>query len=299
MLKRSIFLILFLPAILFAQEVEKYQTPSKEIVDLVDAPTTPSALLNSTNDWMLLLEYPRLLRMEDLSQPELKLAGLRFNPQTNDQTRPGYYINISLMKVAPGNTPKKIALPTGARVRNPAWSPDGKRFAFTISGSSGVELWTGDTSSSAVKRLGSFYLNQVYPGSPFQWVSDNQHIIARIVNDTSSRAGKTSHPPSGPVIQETTQSKAPVRTFQDLLKTPEDAEVFEQHITSSIVRIDPDGNTTELAKGTIERAEPSPDGNYLLVETIHRPFSYLVPEYRFPRRIEVLGSNGKLIKQIA
>jgi dipeptidyl aminopeptidase/acylaminoacyl peptidase len=298
-LRQFILLILFIPRILFAQEVEKYQTPTKEIVDLVDAPTTPTPFLNSTNDWMLLLEYPPLLRMEDLSQPELKLAGLRFNPQTYDQTRPNYYVKISLTKVASGNTPKKIELPAGARVRNPSWSPDGKRFAFTISGASGVELWTGDTSSSAAKRLGSFYLNQVYPSSPFHWLSDSKHIIARIVNDTSSTADKTSHPTSGPVIQQTGASKAPVRTFQDLLKTPEDANVFEHHITSSIVRIDLDGSTVVLAKGTIERAEPSPDGNYLLVETIHRPFSYLVPEYRFPRRVEILDSKGKLIKQIA
>lgn len=299
MLKRFIFLVLFLPTILFAQEVEKYQTPPKEIVDLVDAPTTPSVFLNSSNDWMLLLESPPLLRMEDLSQPELKLAGLRFNPQTNDQTRPGYYTNIALMKVGPGNEPKKIQLPEGAKVRNPSWAADGKRFAFTISGSNGVELWTGDVESASVKRVGTFYLNQVYRSSPYQWVSDSQHIIARVGVKTPSSKEETSRTPSGPVIQETAERKAPAVTFQDLLKTPQDADVFEQHITSSIVRIDPDGTITELVKGTIERAEPSPDGNYLLVETIHRPFSYLLPEFRFPRKVEILDNKGKLVKQIA
>lgn len=299
MLKRFIFLVLFLPTILFAQEVEKYQTPPKEIVDLVDAPTTPSVFLNSSNDWMLLLESPPLLRMEDLSQPELKLAGLRFNPQTNDQTRPGYYINIALMKVGPGNEPKKIQLPADAKVRNPSWAADGKRFAFTISGSNGVELWTGDVESASVKRVGTFYLNQVYRSSPFQWVSDSQHIIARVVVKTPSSKEETLRTPSGPVIQETAERKAPAVTFQDLLKTPQDADVFEQHITSSIVRIDPDGTITELVKGTIERAEPSPDGNYLLVETIHRPFSYLLPEFRFPRKVEILDNKGKPVKQIA
>jgi dipeptidyl aminopeptidase/acylaminoacyl peptidase len=299
MLKRIVLLILFVPAILIAQEVEKYQQPPKEIVDIVDAPLTPTALLNYSNDWALLVEAPPLLRMEDLSQPELKLAGLRFNPQTHDQSRPGYYIKVSLLQIAPGKTPIQISLPAGARVRNPAWSPDGKRFAFTISGSSGVELWIGDVNSHSAKRLGSFYLNQVYPSAPFNWLSDNQNIIARIVTETPSSTTSASRIPTGPVIQETTNRKAPAVTYQDLLKTPEDADQYEQNMTCSIVRIASDGRTTELMKGTIQRADPSPDGKYILVEEVHRPYSYLVPHYRFPNKVTIRDSSGKLVKEVA
>ncbi|MCI0447268.1 prolyl oligopeptidase family serine peptidase [bacterium] len=299
MLKRIILLILFVPAILTAQEVEKYQQPPREIVDIVDAPLTPMALLNYTNDWALLLQAPPLLRMEDLLQPELKLAGLRFNPQTHDQTRPGYYIKVSLLQIAPGKTPIQISLPAGTRVRNPAWSPDGKRFAFTISGSSGVELWIGDVNSHSAKRLGQFYLNQVYPSRPFNWLSDSQNIIARIVTETPSSTTAASRIPSGPVIQETTNRKAPVRTYQDLLKTPEDADLYERNMTSSIVRIASDGSTTELMKGIIQRADPSPDGKYILVEEVHRPYSYLVPVDRFPNKVKVYDSSGKLVKELA
>ncbi len=298
MMNRLILLFFLIPFVIHAQEVEKYQTPPKEIVELVDAPLTPSALLSPTNDWMLLLEAPPLLTMEDLSQSELKLAGIRFNPQTNDQTRPGYFKKISLQQVATNKKPQTIQLPAEARVRNPSWSPDGKHFAFTISTTSGVELWTGDSESGVVKRLGSFHLNQVIPGVSYQWLSDSRHIIARIVIDTADKTKESSSAPSGPVIQETAERKAPAVTYQDLLKTPKDAESFDRHITSAVVRIAQDGTTTELIKGTISRAEPSPDGKYLLVETIHRPFSYLVPYYRFPRRVEIRDSEGKLIKEV-
>ena len=45
--------------------------------------------------------------------------------------------------------------------------------------------------------------------------------------------------------------------------------------------------------------KPSPDGSHILVETFRRPFSYVVPYFRFPRRIEVWDRAGKLVKQIA
>src|SRR5207247_9115312 len=51
--------------------------------------------------------------------------------------------------------------------------------------------------------------------------------------------------------------------------------------------------------GLHPRASPSPDGRYLLVETAHRPFSYLVPLERFPRRLEVWDSTGRLVRGIA
>jgi dipeptidyl aminopeptidase/acylaminoacyl peptidase len=44
---------------------------------------------------------------------------------------------------------------------------------------------------------------------------------------------------------------------------------------------------------------PSPDGRFLLVQTLHRPFSYLVPAERFPRRIEVWDLDGKVVRSVA
>jgi dipeptidyl aminopeptidase/acylaminoacyl peptidase len=43
----------------------------------------------------------------------------------------------------------------------------------------------------------------------------------------------------------------------------------------------------------------SPDKNYLLVESIQKPFSYLVPADRFPYTVEVWSSQGALLKTLA
>ena len=51
--------------------------------------------------------------------------------------------------------------------------------------------------------------------------------------------------------------------------------------------------------GIFSGAEFSPDGKYLLVTRIKRPFSYRVPFYYFARSTEVWDLNGKLVATIA
>ena len=61
-----------------------------------------------------------------------------------------------------------------------------------------------------------------------------------------------------------------------------------------------DGSARNVgAPGLIVRGEPSPDSEYLLVETVRRPFSYIVPESRFPRRVDIWSRGGDMVRTIA
>ena len=109
----------------------------------------------------------------------------------------------------------------------------------------------------------------------------------------SLRAGKTSGPP-------TDARRAPALTYQDLLKSPFDEQLFDYYGTSQIIRVGLDGATQVIGKrGIHSEISLSPDGKYLLVETIHRPYSYLVSRCRFPYRVEVWNFEGNVVKQIA
>jgi len=68
----------------------KYQVPPKIIADIVDAPPTPSVDLSPDNQWMLILERPNLPSIAEISQPELRIAGIRINPRTNGPSRVRY-----------------------------------------------------------------------------------------------------------------------------------------------------------------------------------------------------------------
>ncbi len=81
----------------YAQQV--YQLPPKAIADLVDAPPTPLVSFSPNHQWMLIMDRASLPSIEELSQPELRLAGLRFNPRTNGLSRASFYTKISLKNI--------------------------------------------------------------------------------------------------------------------------------------------------------------------------------------------------------
>jgi hypothetical protein len=70
-----------------AQEGLTFQKPPKPILDLVDAENLPATLVDLDARLLLLLERPAFLDLEDLAQPELRLAGLRINPRTYNASR--------------------------------------------------------------------------------------------------------------------------------------------------------------------------------------------------------------------
>jgi len=296
---RTALALLLLALASFAVADDVYRMPPKEIVDLVDAPPTPNALLGP-GQWAVLVQAPALLSIADLAQPELKLAGLRFNPQSHEQTRSPYAIDLRFLNVETGAQKALNGLPSPLRARNFLWSPDGSRFAFSQASNDGLQLWVADVASGNATRLGSVLLNNTNPRRPFEWTSDSKSLIARTWSASSSAPPEASRVPTGPVVQESLGRRAPAPTFQDMLKSPADEATYEYHSQTQLVAIALDGTVTPIgAPAMITRGEPSPDGAYLLVESLHRPFAYSVPYQRFPRKLEIWSRDGRLVKQIA
>jgi len=207
--------------LLCAPSSADYQMPPKAIADLVDAPPTPSLLRDPNNQWMLILERPNLIPIEELAQPELRLAGMRINPRTHSPTRISYYTAMKLLNIEQGNEIAIKGLPRDARIRNVRFSPDGKQIAFVITKSNGQDLWVAEVDSARARKLISNSISSVY-GSPFEWLGDSKTLICKTVPDDIGSAPEAPTVPTGPVIQETAGREAPARTYQALLKTPHD-----------------------------------------------------------------------------
>jgi len=275
-----------------------YQMPPKAIADLAEAPLTPAVSIGPDRDWMLIMEHPKLPPVSELAQPELGLAGLRINPRTNGPSRSSYFTGLTLKKIIDGTEKPITGLPSEARISNVTWSPDGKRIAFARIHDSGIELWIAEVSTGQAAQLTQAQLNSAY-GRPFYWLSDSQTILCIIIPADRGSAPETPEVPSGPVVQENAGRKAPARTYQDLLKDTHDEALFEYYLTSQVLKLKLSGESLHIGSpGIIGRAEPSPNGEYILAEIIHRPFSYLVPVYRFPKRVEVWDPEGNLVHEV-
>ena len=290
-------LLLSMTAVAAAQET--YKLPPKELVDIADAPMTPGAL-TGPGDWAVLVRLAPMLTIADLSEPELRLGGYRFNPLTHDQTRATYALEMTLMNSATGQQRPVTGLPSPLRARNLSWAPDGNRFAFTIATDRGLTLWTTEVASGRASRIGTVLLNGTHPRRPYEWMPDSRTIVARTLPWKRPAPPEEARIPAGPLVQENLGRRTPSRTLQDLLGNEHDAALFEYHLQTQLMAVSLDGTARSLGTpGMIVRSEPSPDGAYLLVETVRRPFSYIVPEGRFPRRFDVWSRTGTLVKQVA
>jgi dipeptidyl aminopeptidase/acylaminoacyl peptidase len=278
---------------------DQYQVPAKPLVDIADAPP-PAVMLAASGDWLLLARPAATLTIADLSQPELRLGGYRFNPRAHEQSRATYAVEMFLLNAATGERRTIAGLPSPLRMRNPSWSPDGSRLAFTIATDAGVTLWIADVASGRASRAGNVLLNGTHPRRPYEWLPDSRTLVARTVPANRPAPPAAAAVPAGPMIQENLGRRTPSRTLQDLLTSEHDAALFEHHLQSQLVAVSVDGRVRNLgAPAMIVRSEPSPDGQFILVETVRRPFSYIVPEARFPRRFDVWSRNGEVVRTVA
>jgi dipeptidyl aminopeptidase/acylaminoacyl peptidase len=276
----------------------QYLEPPAAVARILDAPLTPVVSLSPDRQWMLLMERPSLPGIAEVAAPDFRLAGIRLNPHTNGPTRSASYTGLVLRQVN-GTAEQRVQSPAGGRLGNVQWSPDGSRVAFSVTGDDGIALWVAETASGQARQVMGPRLNGA-TGQPCSWLSSSDRLVCRIVPDGRGPAPARAVVPKGPVIQESEGRAAPNRTYQDLLESPADELLFDHYFTSRIVMVALDGSATPIgATGVYLDADPSPDGRYLLVRTVHRPYSYLVPINRFPIRMEVWDLEGNVVRLLA
>lgn len=281
-----------------AQDILNYQKPPQSIIDLVEAPVSPAVMINSDGTWMLLLEMPGLSSITELSQPELRLAGLRINPSTNGQSRTSAYTGIRLKAIAKDEELAFTGLPENPQLADISWSPDESKIAFTNTSPAGIELWIADLNTLAANRLSDLYLNDSF-GKCYVWTPGGKSLLARFINDKRENPGKAPSIPTGPLIQESLGEKSQAPTYQDLLKNPYDEMAFDYYFTAQLKLVDLEGKTSDFGQpGIIRSFDYSPDGQYILIATINRPYSYQVPARLFPFTTSLYDKEAKLIKKL-
>jgi len=303
-----------LASILAGSAAEVYRKPPQAVLDVLNAPTIPVFSVSPNRGYALSGQPVRYPPIAELSQRMLRLAGLRINPQTNGLHNVIFDNKLVLWKL-PAGTPIAVELPPNPKLGSEVWSPDGGRFAFTNATNAGTELWIGETAGKTHK-VGGVLINAVMAGrggvpsggrggqgvsGPVQWMPDGKSLLVTVVKPNRGAPPAEPAVPTGPHVQESLGGAAPVVTHEDMLQSPHDEDLFSYYATAQLTLVDPaSGKTTPIGKpGIIASAHISPNGKYLLVTTIHKPFSYLYQASAFPKEIEVWDLAGKVVHKVA
>jgi dipeptidyl aminopeptidase/acylaminoacyl peptidase len=304
-------------AISFAADALTYQKPPKAILDVLNSPPTPTLSLSPSRAYASQGAPIRNPPIAELAQPMLRLAGLRINPKTNGLHNTIFNASLSLRKI-PEGAEIKVDLPPNAKLGATIWSPYGSRFVFTNTTANSIELWIGDVATGKTHRIEGVHVNGVMAGGGFggggrgafggnagpsdvQWMPNGTALLVEVAKPNRGAAPPEPTVPTGPHVQESLGGASGSATLEDMLQNPHDEDLFEYYATSQLAVVDAaSGKMTTIGKpGIIDSVRVSPDGNYFLVTTVHRPFSYLLGVRSFPKEIEIWDRTGKMVHKIA
>ena len=276
-----------------------YKRPPEAIRKILEAPATPTASVSPSKTHMLLLSPDRYPPIAELAQPMLRLAGQRINPKNNGPRVVTSYRSAQLIDLA-SLKKSAVTIPAGAKLGAAQWSPDGKTVAFLAYFDDRIGVVLVDTASGRARELAGVTVNAAY-GDAIDWLDDSRYLLLQLIPSGRGAAPRESIVPQGPDIQETLGKAAPAPTFQDLLKSALDEELFAYYATSQAALVDnSSGKITLLNKpGIFSALSVSPDGKYVMAQRVQRPFSWVLPASRFPVDIEIWTRDGALLKTMA
>lgn len=280
----------------YSQKDGGYKTPPKDITDMLMAKKPPAVSVDEKATWMLLMESNAYPSVEELARPELKIAGLRINPQNFAPSRLSLISNLTLRQIATGTDFKISGLPSPLAANNIRWSPGGRKIAFTQVLPGRVDLYVIDVATRKAVKVNKSPLN-IISGS-YNWLDDNTILYGAALKPASAAPPKPAVP-KGPVVQENYGKATPRPTFQDLIKSPYDEQLFEFYYTTQLVK-NTNGSEARIGKPELYNlVDISPDKKFLLLRLLKKPFSYTVPASGFPSDFLITDLGGKLVKCLA
>lgn len=298
-MKKTLFSLFLLTASMstYAQDAVSYLTPPQEMADLLLAKPTPAVLIDGKTQWILLSERNSYPSVEELAMPEFRIAGMRINPSNYSPSRQIFINDFTLKNLKTGKTEKIKGLPSALFAGNVTWNPGQTKISFTQTSAQGVDLYVIDLASLTAAKINTEPLNVVMSNGVF-WL-DAETLVYRTAVAPASNMPIKPLMPKGPAVQQALGKASPSPTYQDLIKSPYDEQLFEFFATSQL-NIFKNGQQTKVGKPAIYLSvDASPDKKFLLQRVINKPFSYTVPARGFPSTVKITDLTGTTVKLLA
>ncbi len=280
-----------------AQDKPGYQLPPQVVADLLLAPPTPGVSISSNGEWMLLSTRSSYPNVEELGQPEIRIAGLRLNPNNYSPSRQSYVNGIALKNILTGITYSITGLPKNLLASNISWNDKETKIALTNTTATRVDAYIINVATQKAIQINKQPLNLIN-GAAMRWMGDNA-LLYKIATAPATGAPKRPITPTGPAIQQSLGKAAPSRTYQDLIKTPYDEQLYEYLATAQLV-LNTNGTETKIGKPNVYTTVlPSPNKKNILVRTLTKPYAYLVPAFGYASSLYIINLDGSIAKELA
>jgi len=282
----------------YKEAVQGYCQPDPELVAILDAPPTPWLFLSPDGGAWLSVEHRSMPTLADVAQKELRLAGLRIDTVHEAQHQLVFGHALAVEELETGAR-IEFSLPSGLQLRSIGWSHDSQRFALTLSGEGGTELWCGLRSGGPLRRLLGG-ISAIFSHG-FQWFSDSRTLLVTCIPAGRGPAPQRPAVAPAPRILEAHGESTPMRTWPDLIKDKHDENVLAHHARLQLCLVDCENGISRGigAPDFITECDVSPDGRHILIERLLQPFPHTHLIHAFAHRIEVLDSMGRCVHTVA
>ena len=283
---------------------DTYQAPPKELADAVLAARYLNvSLTNVSADRKLFVDEigDGPVAMKTFSKPFHELGGQFIDFKANRARALTVRNNVGIQIISGVDGSKKpIQLPAGARVSNATWSPDGKSIAFYLHGEDATHIWIADAATGVSRQVTKSPVLATMV-TTFDFTKDGKQIAAVLVPDGRAPMPQPPASPTGPSVKLAMETeKNRLRTFPSLMSTPYDEQLLEWHATGQLALVDVARGAVKKigAPAMIRAIDVAPDGKYVRVTRMLKPFSYDVPVSSFGQIEEVWDDAGKVLAKV-
>jgi dipeptidyl aminopeptidase/acylaminoacyl peptidase len=280
-----------------------YVAPPEDIAELVLAPRYLNATLTEVSPnkrWFLHEVGDGPVTMDRFSKDFDELGGVFIDYSANRHRDLTIRTNIGINVIsAADGSVTAIDVPAGARVSNATWSPDGMRVAFYVHTDDETHIWVADPATGNSRQVTRRpVLATMVTG--FEWTGQGSEIATVLVPARRSARPMPSRMPTGPQVKITEDGENMLRTYASLMATPYDEQLLEWHATGQLAVVNAaNRTTTEIgAPAMITSFDFAPSGQFARVETMKKPFSYIVPVSSFGHKEEVWDRAGSVLVEL-
>lgn len=284
---------------------ETYVTPPAEVAKLVTAPREENSDLGQQSPdgrRFLATHTAGLGSTANFGKPHYYFGGLQVDYRAN-RARTLTTRGLAGIDIVDALTGKRtrVAIPQGATASSPSWSPDGSKLAFLANFDDASYVYVADAGTGAAKRVSKRAALPVLATS-LDWAPDGSAVYAVLIPEARMPMPTEPALSTGPLVRLTEPgTKKKTRTYASLLESPYEKALLEYYATGQLARIDAKGGATRNvgAPAMISGVDVGPDGKYLRVTVMQKPFSYLVPVQSFGSAEQLWTVDGARVATLA